>query len=76
MDDVKKAAADLAARRRTPLTDEQKDRWAAVEAATRNGASTEEIAAVIMRSGLSNEEVQRFLTELQNSQGFVIYERR
>jgi hypothetical protein len=71
-DDIKKEAAELAARRRTPLTAEQaKERFAAVEAAARNGASTDEIAAAIMRSGLSVEELERFLNN--NNEGFIIY---
>jgi hypothetical protein len=74
MDDVKRAAADLAAQRSGGLTAQSaQDRFAAVEALARNGATKEEIAAAIMRSGLSNEELERFLT---NNEGFTIYEQR
>jgi hypothetical protein len=53
---------------------ETRNRWGAVLEAARNGASTDEIAAAIMRSGLSNEQLQQLLTELQNRE-IVIYER-
>jgi hypothetical protein len=72
-DDAKKAAADLAARQLPQITvKEARDRWLAIVEAARSGASRDEIAQAIMRSGLSNEQMQWFLDN-NNSEGFVIY---